>query len=74
MSDNDTGNISGNGECLDFSPVIMIEGLARAYVANQYFCDIYDEETSLMRGTVFPALDKPYVPFNMRLEREARDE
>ena len=37
------------------------EELARAYVPFQQAGQLYDMEQSLVRGTVFPELDKPYI-------------
>ena len=34
--------------------------LAMAYVPVQSFEDLYDPDTALSRGTVFPALDLPF--------------
>ena len=35
--------------------------LAMAYVPRQNWGTIYDETTALLRGTVFPALDLPFL-------------
>jgi len=35
--------------------------LAMAYVPLQAWGTIYDETTALLRGTVFPALDLPFL-------------
>lgn len=36
--------------------------LARAYVPFQKYRERYDHMKGLMRGTIFPELDMPYVP------------
>lgn len=35
--------------------------LAMAYVPFQKWEEPYDRETALSRGTIFPALDKPFI-------------
>lgn len=35
--------------------------LAMQYVPVQQWEEPYDEETALSRGTIFPALDKPFL-------------
>lgn len=35
--------------------------LAMAKVPMQPWCQIYDDSTALARGTLFPALDLPYL-------------
>lgn len=35
--------------------------LAMARVTVQPWCQVYDSATALSRGTLFPALDKPYL-------------
>ncbi len=36
------------------------KALAMAYVPWQTWCDIYDVEKALQRGTIFQQLDKPF--------------
>ena len=47
-------------ECENFSPFIKVEGLARAYVPEQKMCSIFSEKNSLINGTMFPELYRPY--------------
>ena len=35
--------------------------LAMAYVPNQSWDEVYDAEKGFCRGTIFPALDKPFL-------------
>ena len=35
--------------------------LAMFYVPVQEWTDVYDTETALSRGTIFPCLDKPFI-------------
>ncbi len=35
--------------------------LAMAYVPNQCWGDLYDENLALLKGTLFPDLDKPFT-------------
>ena len=49
-----------NHECENFSPFIKVKELARAYVPEQKMCRIFSEKDSLMNGTIFPELYKPY--------------
>ena len=35
--------------------------LAMARVPSQAWCNVYDGATALSRGTLFPALDLPYL-------------
>lgn len=35
--------------------------LAMAYVPKQKLCEVYDVETALVNGTLFPELDKPFL-------------
>lgn len=44
------------------SEQVKIDSLAVASVINQpYNSKTYDLSTAFMRGTIYPALDKPYV-------------
>ncbi|MDD2446830.1 MAG: spore coat associated protein CotJA [Tissierellia bacterium] len=38
--------------------------LARAYVPFQIMNQVYNQQEALRRGTLFPELDKPYIPNN----------
>lgn len=40
---------------------IPYESLAMAYVPFQKWIETYDPETALVRGTLFPDLDKPFL-------------
>lgn len=42
------------------------KGLAEAYIPMQKYVTAYPPEQALMRGTLFPELDKPYVGEKMR--------
>ncbi|SNX54859.1 spore coat associated protein CotJA [Thermoanaerobacterium sp. RBIITD] len=42
------------------------KGLAEAYIPIQKYVSAYPPEQGLMRGTIFPELDKPYVEEKMR--------
>lgn len=42
------------------------KGLAEAYIPIQKYVSPYHPEQGLMRGTIFPELDKPYVEEKMR--------
>lgn len=42
-------------------PVASPMVLAMAYVPMQKICEVYDVETALMNGTLFPELDKPFL-------------
>ena len=35
--------------------------LAMCYVPGQLWNDVYDPDVGLCRGTIFPALDKPFI-------------
>ena len=35
--------------------------LAMAFVEKQLWDDVYDAKAGLCRGTIFPALDKPFL-------------
>ena len=35
--------------------------LAMAYVPNQEWNEVYSLDVGLCRGTIFPALDKPFI-------------
>lgn len=35
--------------------------LAMCYVPVQEWTDVYDTDTALSRGTIFPCLDKPFI-------------
>ena len=35
--------------------------LAMCYVPPQMWTDLYDPDVGLCRGTIFPALDKPFI-------------
>jgi hypothetical protein len=40
-------------------------GFGKAYVPCQELCELYPAKEGLIRGTIFPELDIPYVsPFN----------
>lgn len=41
--------------------------LARAYVPFQVMCKVYDPQTALVHGTVFPELFMPYKPRHKKL-------
>lgn len=47
-------------DCIPYEEVIYVDELARAYVPFQKYCDILSPTNSLIRGTVFPELYKPY--------------
>ena len=49
-----------NHECENFSPFIKVEELARAYMPDQKMCSIFSEKNSLINGTIFPELYRPY--------------
>ncbi len=46
---------AGNTTCLSSLPIAM------AYVPSQKWEDIYDTQTGFDRGTIFRALDKPFL-------------
>ncbi len=50
--------------CIPYQTPIEPSSLSRAYVPFQIYCSIYGEKQSLLSGTVFPGLYKPYVKKN----------
>ena len=59
-SNSETARMStGAGSC----PADNIGKLALAmcYVPVQEWTDVYDTDTALKRGTLFPCLDKPFI-------------
>lgn len=47
-------------DCTPFEKIIEVEQLAVAYVPFQELCGIYDENESMIKGTIFPELARPY--------------
>ena len=47
--------------CAPYDPIIHVDSLARAYVPYQKMCNLFTLEESLVNGTVFPELYKPYM-------------
>ena len=43
------------GQCM------QMPALAMAYVSNQEWNEVYTLDVGLCRGTIFPALDKPFI-------------
>jgi hypothetical protein len=69
MTEHGCGNPCGNARA-DMRGCGMEEGsmfgvrdgiLAALYIPVQPFDDLYDEDTALLRGTMFRALDLPFV-------------
>ncbi len=56
--------------CVPYEQTIEVKSLARAYVAFQKFCSIYDGEKAIVKGTLFPELDMPYCEKDKNFMRE----
>lgn len=48
---------------------VYMPALAMVYTPKQSFCDLYTEEKGLSRGTIFPKLDKPFLPGSQKYVR-----
>ncbi|SHK50737.1 spore coat associated protein CotJA [Paramaledivibacter caminithermalis] len=46
--------------------------LARLYIINQPFGEIYSPQEALIRGTIFPDLYEPYVRTGKKGEEECK--
>ena len=46
--------------CMPFEEYIKVKELAFAYVPLQKICSYFEPTESLVKGTVFPSLYKPY--------------
>lgn len=47
--------------CVPMEKTIENVRLAQAYVPYQFFCNLFNYQTALEKGTAFPELYKPYM-------------
>lgn len=59
-----------NTECIPYEEYIKVVRLARAYVPFQSLCSIYDQNESMIKGTIFPELASPYCEEDKNIMRE----
>jgi hypothetical protein len=59
----------GCEDCQNYIPTMEFTGYGKAYVPDQIMCQIYKGDFGFIRGTIFPELDMPYVPFYERGRR-----
>lgn len=46
--------------CIPYEEYIQVDRLSVAYVPFQKLCSIYDQFQSMVEGTIFPELARPY--------------
>lgn len=63
-------NSNQNTECVPYEQCIKVVELARAYVPFQELCSIYDENESMIKGTIFPELASPYCEKHKNIMKE----
>ncbi len=57
---NEADCMNTNSNCIPYETTIKPAGLAMAYVPYQKICGYYEPMEALKKGTIFPALYKPY--------------
>lgn len=62
--------MNNNLNCIPYEENIKVKELARAYVPYQNLCGIFDVEQGLIKGTIFPELDRPYCKGDSNINRE----
>lgn len=56
-----------NNDCIPYETNIVVDRLAKAYVPFQILCGIYDENESMIKGTIFPELASPYCELQKQI-------
>lgn len=59
-------------DCKSRVPVMTFDGFGKSYVPFQDLCELYTEIIGLIRGTIFPELDIPYVSKSSQQSRNKK--
>lgn len=75
LEERPVGNMLHNTERSNIIPTDSIDpallALAMGFVPRQVWETPYDRETALSRGTIFPALDKPFCGWRCSVQKGA---